>query len=144
MEKEEGRFYPVSALRICIDECDGDIKGRIYSKLSERAIPFGNMGEMLLQADELFDECGYPQAFQEKRNFGEAKSAVGHARPKAVLGDHEIRQQAGKRGTVNILVKSRRKTGWQGYIFDDDGKRTGVFQSEMELLRCLSIKNIEA
>lgn len=139
MENRDDRYYPVNAIRVCIDEYDGDIKGRIYSKMSREALHFENCGEMFLKADRLFDDCGYPQSFQEKRNFGETKNTVRYARPKEVLGDHEIRSQAGQYKTIDILIRSRRKTGWQGTILNNEGKQTERFESEMELLRHLGV-----
>lgn len=138
---EDGRGYPMGAIRVCIDSYGkgGDIKGRIFSRMAKGALPFGNLGEMLLQADELFDRCGYPQSFQEKRDFGGAKSKVSYARPKPVLSDGEIRREAGECRTVDILVKSRRKTGWQGCVMEE-GMPVWEFQSEMGLLRHLGLE----
>ena len=135
-EKEENRVYPVNAIRVCIDECDGDLKGRIYSKMCAKALMFENCGEMFLRADELFDECGYPQTFQEKRNFLEQKSPGRYARPQVRLNDEEIMKQSGRCRTVDIIVQSRRRAGWQGVIMGQDGMPSTRFQSELELLKC--------
>ena len=141
MEHEERgkRTYPVNAIRVCIDECNGDLKGRIYSKMREEVLMFENCGEMFLRADELFDECGYPQTFQEKRNFLEQKSSGRYARPQIRRSDEEVVKQTGKCRTVDIIVQSRRRAGWQGIIMED-GKKSAKFQSEMELLKCLGME----
>ena len=35
---------------------------------------------------------------------------------------------------MDILVRSRRRSGWQGMVMAGDGKPNREFQSEMELL----------
>lgn len=137
MKNKKDRYYPVNAIRVCIDEYDGDIRGRIYSKMCEAPLPFQNCSEMFLRADKFFDDCGYPQSYQVKRNFRESESRVHYARPKILLGDKEIRSQTGKYRTVDILVRSRRQAGWQGKILENESEASAEFESEMELLRCL-------
>lgn len=139
MENRNDRHYPVSAIRICIDTYDGDIRGRIYSKMYGEALPFENCGEMFLRADRLFDACGYPQSFQEKRGFQEARGRGNYARPKIRLEDAQIRSQRGKVGTVDVLVRSRRRAGWQGSVLSEDGGVSADFESELELLRYFGI-----
>lgn len=139
MENRDSRHYPVNAIRVCIDAYDEDVKGRIYSKMSGKAFRFENCSELFLRADQLFDRCGYPQSFQEKRDFHESGKAGHYARPKICLGDAQIRSQSGKLSTLDILVKSRRRAGWQGSILKEEGGVLAEFQSEMELLRYLGI-----
>ena len=113
MEREEKntRVYPVNAIRVCIDEQDGDLKGRIYSKMCEKPLIFDNCSELFLQADKLFDECGYPQTFQEKRDFLEHKSPGRYARPQVRQSDEEIRAQSGKCKTVGQEPQKSRLAG---------------------------------
>ncbi len=138
---EEGkRVYPANALRVCIDEYNGDLKGRMYSKMCEKVMMFENCGEMFLRADELFDECGYPQTFQEKRNFVKKKNAGHYARPQIRLNDEEIMKQSGRCRTVDIVVLSRRRAGWQGIIIGQGEIPAREFQSEMDLLKYLDME----
>ena len=44
------RNYPMNGLRVCVDEYNNDLSGRIYSKMSKEKLPFRNMSEMLLKA----------------------------------------------------------------------------------------------
>ncbi|MDO4298362.1 MAG: hypothetical protein Q4C59_07805 [Lachnospiraceae bacterium] len=62
--KEKGEF-PMNGIRICVDHCGEDLKGRIYSRMNKESIRFENCSDMLLKADKLFDARGYPQTFQE-------------------------------------------------------------------------------
>lgn len=100
---------------------------------------FENCSELFLVADQIFDHCGYPQSFQEKRDF-QKKGGPGHyARPKVCFGDAQIRSQSGKLKTLDILVKSRRRAGWQGSVLKEEGGVLAEFQSEMELLRYIGV-----
>lgn len=134
MEQNENRVYPISAVRVCIDECGDGIKGRIYSKMRETPLVFRNCSELLLRTDEFFDECGYPQRFQEKRSFRRSEPTGYYARPQIRLSDSEVLKQKGECRTMDILVRSRRRSGWQGMVMAGDGKPNREFQSEMELL----------
>lgn len=138
-EKIDGRVYPMNAIRVCIDEENGDLKGRIYSKMSAKPLRFRNCTEMFLIADQLFDECGYPQTFQEKRSFQDETSTAHYARPKVRREDEEVMKQCGVCRTVDILVRSRRRAGWQGVLSCEDARPPMEFQSEMELLKYLAM-----
>lgn len=137
MKNRKHRYYPVNAIRVCIDAYDGDISGRIYSKMCEAPLRFQNCSELFLRADKLFDDCGYPQSYQEKRDFRKAEIRARYARPQVRLADEEIRSHIGKYRTVDILVRSRRQAGWQGVILGNESEAPAEFGSEMELLRCL-------
>lgn len=138
---EDGKkeqIFPMNAVRLCVDRYGADMQGRIYSRMSEEPLVFTNCSEMLLRADALFDECGYPQTFQEKRSFLEGERSPGrYAVPQAVMGSEEIRSQKGQYYTLDIIVWSRRRAGWQGKLQHPDGTMLAEFQSELELLECI-------
>lgn len=137
-EKKE-QVFPMNAVRLCVDKYGADMQGRIYSRMSEEPLIFANCSEMLLKADALFDERGYPQTFQEKRSFQERESCPGkYAVPEPLLSSEELRSQKGIYYTLDIIVWSRRRAGWQGMILYEDGSRAARFQSELELLECIS------
>lgn len=140
-EKVDERIYPANAIRVCIDWSGDDFSGRIYSKMWPNPILFENCSEMLLRADELFDMCGYPQSFQDKRIFSEKKQNGKYGRPQIYLSDEEIYSQHGKYRTVDIFIHSRRRASWQGSILDQDGKIIAEFRSGLELLGCLGYTN---
>lgn len=141
--KNNSRVYPMNAIRVCIDEEDGDLKGRIYSKMSRQPLTFHSCTEMFLMADQLFDECGYPQTFQEKRSFQEQKLRGRYARPQTRLEDEEILKQSGACRTYDILVQSRRRAGWQGILMGENVPEPIEFRSEMELLKYLDVQQSE-
>lgn len=129
---------PANAVRICIDRYDEDIGGRVYSRMKAEPLPFENCCELLLRTDSMFDEKGYPQAFVEKRDFNNVRSRSSYrAKPELLLGKEEMCMQRGECGTVDVIVRSRRRAGWQGIMLYTDGMPAGEFKSEMELLRCI-------
>ena len=42
------------------------------------------------------------------------------------------------RCTVDVIVQSRRKAGWQGIVCQPDGRMIDQFDSELELLKLLT------
>ena len=138
-EKKENRIYPINGIRICIDREGETLAGRAYSKMTEAEIKFESSSQMLLKADHLFDKCGYPQRFMEARSF--QKNAVTASRfqaPKSVVPDEDILEKEGACCTVDVIVQSRRKAGWQGIVCQMDGRMVDQFESELELLKILS------
>ena len=137
------RIFPANGIRICVDEYhERDLSGRIYSKLMPQPLVFQNCGEMLLKADSMFDEKGYPQAFQRKRTFSEKKGCRNYcARPPEFLTDRYIQEKEGRRGTFDVIVHTRKKAGWQGYFRNvSDSGKTVEFRSELEMLKLLDGK----
>lgn len=136
-KNKNGQVYPLNGIRVCIHEYCGDLKGEIYSKMREKPIYFNSCSEMLVRADRFFDECGYPQTFQERRKFVEDDKIRSYTYPQPCLSDEEIWSHQGKYCTVDILVQSRMRAGWQGIVMWGEGIPPSRFQSEMELLECL-------
>lgn len=133
---EINRYFPANAFRICIDKIEQDISGRIYSPLSCEPISFVSMSEVLVKMDELFDRCGYPQAFQDKRSFDTEKERKNTYRglPKIQWETDSIITQCGMRKTFDVIVRSRQNTSWQGILYDGDGNCAVDFNGEVELL----------
>ena len=137
-EKNVSRSYPIGGLRLCIDREGETLAGRIYSKTIEKPIIFESSNNMLLEADDLFDQQGYPQRFMEPRSFQRNNAAPSHFQyPKPVISDQEILEQEGKCCTLDVFVQSRRKAGWQGAVFEPEGGFISEFKIELELLMIL-------
>lgn len=138
-EMNRKNIYPVNTVRVCIDQYENmDIAGRLYSKMCAEQIAFNSFNDFLLKADRIFDENCFPQAFQQKRTFKNQNISHGYSgRPKTSMSDTYIEEQQGKVGTFDIIVQTRQKTGWQGVLRDALSKETGLFLSEMELLKML-------
>ena len=132
--------FPVNSVRICIDDYENaDLEGRIYSRMQKEPLYFKSFGELLLKVDRLFDERGFPQAFQRRRTFGEPEMFGGyHGRPEPNLSDEVIQGQLGRLGTFELEVWTRCRSGWQGVLCSVNGSARFSFRSEMELLRKLT------
>lgn len=105
----------------------------------EMEIRFESSNQMLLKADRLFDRCGYPQRFMEARSFQKkAEITSRYQAPKSVISDEAILEKQGACCTVDVIVQSRRKAGWQGIVCQPDGRMIDQFESELELLRLLT------
>lgn len=127
--------FPMNMMRLCIDGYRDDLSGRVYSKMMLVPLPFSGCGEIFLIMDKLFDRVGYPQAFQTRRTFFRPKKPEGSIHmPDQVMEDEEIDRQSGSFRTFDIIVQSRRQSGWQGILMDPERTYIKEFRSEMELL----------
>ena len=143
MEKRD-RNYPVNMFRICIDNDEGDVSGRAYSPVSKGEMVFEGIGELLLEVDKLFDNIGYPQAFQNRRSFQEVYNPGNAYRgiPECVHDIDSILAQRGESYTYDIVVETRRNASWQGYVFDVHGTERGKYSGEVTLSRSLGLTNV--
>ena len=127
--------FPINMIRLCIDGYREDLSGRAYNKMLLVPLPFSGYGALLLGMDDLFERVGYPQAFQARRTFlrpGKLRGSI-HI-PAETMEDEEIGRQNGECRTFDIVVQSRRQSGWQGILMDPERTHIRKFQSEMELL----------
>ena len=130
--------FPINLMRLCIDECQNDLSGRVYSKLMIAPLLFSGCGVLLLQMDHLFDQVGYPQAFQVRRTFLKpAKLRGSITLPERLMDDAEMERQRGDFWTFDIIIQSRRQSGWQGILMNPGRTSVRKFRSEMELLSCI-------
>ena len=88
--------YPANGFRICVDTEEQDMAGRIYSLLVPEAITYSGWNELFLKMDAVFDQVGYPQAFQEKRSFtGGTKAASYQGSPKRLQPQEAVTHERG-------------------------------------------------
>lgn len=130
--------YPANGFRICVDAEEQDMAGRIYSLLVPEAITYSGWNELFLKMDAVFDQVGYPQAFQEKRSFtGGTKAASYQGSPKLLQPYEAVTHERGLLWTVDVVVISRRDTSWQGIVYDLDRQELGQFDGELGLMKIL-------
>ena len=130
--------FPINMIRVCVDGYREDLSGRAYNKMLLVPLPFSGYGALLLGMDDLFERVGYPQAFQARRTFlrpGKLRGSI-HI-PAETMEDEEIGRQNGECRTFDIVVQSRRQSGWQGILMDPGRTFIKKFRSEMELLTCI-------
>lgn len=140
MDKKITYFSP-STLRICVDKVRGlEIEGRIYCRMIKEPLYFSDCTEILLKADRLFDEMKFPQSFQEKRSFNESVNTNytgARVQPVLMISSEEMERKKGIERTLDIVVKSRKHTSWQGFVRNEKGEICGSFEGEVELLKYL-------
>ena len=108
--------------------------------MTDDVMEFESTSKMLLEADMLFDEKGYPQRFMEARSFREKETtSVSYRLPEEIVPDHVIWEQQGKCCTIDIIVESRRKAGWQGTVCMPDRSHVREFKSELEMLKIMEV-----
>ena len=130
--------YPANGFRICVDTEEQDMAGRIYSLLVPEVITYSGWNEFFLKMDAVFDQVGYPQAFQEKRSFtGGTKAASYQGSPKLLQPYEAVTHERGLLWTVDVVVISRRDTSWQGIVYDLDRQEIGQFDGELGLMKIL-------
>lgn len=130
--------YPANGFRICVDTEEQDMAGRIYSLLVPEVITYSGWNELFLKMDAVFDQVGYPQAFQEKRSFtGGTKAASYQGSPKLLQSYEAVTHERGLLWTVDVVVISRRDTSWQGIVYDLDRQEIGQFDGELGLMKIL-------
>lgn len=131
-------IFPMNMIRLCIDGYEDDLSGRVYSKLMLVPLLFSGCNGLLLRMDDVFEQVGYPQAFQVRRTFFKPLKLRGSIHiPERLLDDSEMEKQRGNFRTFDIIVQSRRQSGWQGILMDPERTSAKRFRSEMELLHCI-------
>lgn len=132
--------FPVNSIRICIDGQENDeIHGKICGVALNGDVVFQNIADLLVKIDDALNFVGTPQSYQKCRSFeGKNKSAEAlHGTAKRYRDAAEIREQAGTRKTVDIIIFTRQHTSWQGIVKDTEGKIIGEFKSDLELVKAV-------
>lgn len=113
------KSMPYNMIHLCIDRYDGyQISGRAYTPTLDYYIDFADLNELFLKLDHVFDKNGNPVASQSMRSFQKPEKAGKYqASPKVVKDYMELLGESGKELNVDIVVKSRRKSSWQGILF---------------------------
>ena len=129
-----------AALRLCVDRAEsGQVKGRIVSRRLTAPIPFSDIGNLILQVEEILNQQNFPQAFQRTRTF---RHVPPHAIPVSQdldsgMSQEEVEAARGIAATFNLYVLTRRSTTWQGKLDCLDGSAPLSFSSVLELIKLI-------
>jgi len=131
-----------STLRICVDSVvNGQISGRVYGQRLAKPLLFSDIGDMLLQIDDVLNAQNYPRAFQRKRSFGVEENATAPSL-KEISGDFMCKEAVeashGEELTFNINITTRQNTSWQGYIDWLNGSPPVDFRSALAFIRIVN------
>lgn len=132
------RQLTANMLWLCIDELNEEkMKGKMYSIMQAHPICFHDFDQMILKADALFDNIGYPQSFQKKRTLNEYKKTqkkYHYLNQYPQMSSEDIMKQNGKKATFAVMVNTRQYTNWQGFVLQKDLNRITDFDDVLQLL----------
>ena len=147
-----------STVRICVDQYNmNDWSGRIYTRLSKEPIQFRNIGEMLSNMENIWNQIGFPKESTINRRFTNQQSqsvqSIHVSYPedgvkdkiKVELSEADMDKKRGKQDTFIVRIQYRQNATWQGHVTWVDENRTVPFRSALELIKLLdSTQNDEA
>lgn len=114
------RSAPFNMIHVCIDTYDHySITGRCYNNTIKNVITFKDINYLFIEVDKIFDANGNPMSSQVKRSFNKNEPGQGtyKHRPPMVVSYEEFLKESGDVDTFDVVVKSRRASSWQGYVF---------------------------
>ena len=128
-----------AAIRVCVDQVeDGHIRGFLTSRRLTAPIPFEDLGNLVLQVEEILNRQHFPQAFERTRSFtprGPGKLPVA-SDLESGLSKEEVESARGAVTTFLLYIITRRNTTWQGFVDWLDGSRDD-YSSALDLLRLM-------
>lgn len=132
--------YTPGMLRVCIDKNSNDeFSGRVYGTAFKDTLHFKDVNEFILKIDNELNEVGLPQAFEEKRSFGQAEAYSKFTpRVSVVRKQKDFINEYGEVSTYVVFVETRANTSWQGKLLSEDLKPIADFSSVLELLKLFS------
>ena len=139
MEKKQQYQMNLSApnlLNICIDQTSyGEISGRMFHCYSEKPIIFGNVVELIKNAEDFFDDISFPQASTKSRTFLNKEEQKPHKTLKKVMEQADVVQEKGLLGTFITIVKFRQNSTWQGELLWVENDEKGYFTNSLDFVK---------
>lgn len=132
------RALSANMLWLCIDECSqSQCIGTMYSIMREDSIVFEDFDQLILRADGMFDEIGYPQSFQQIRSMQDTQRKRYERTTVPLLSSEQVRIHHGKKNTYIVLVKARQHANWQGTLYTKEFQVIIEFQDILQLLNTI-------
>lgn len=129
------KSMPFNMLHLCIDQYkDYQISGTVYTTSTDKGIKFMDINEIILYMDEIFNKNGNPLSSSQKRSFTKNETVSRYQNKPPVLCSYdEIMAFQGKILTIDIVIKARRNSSWQGIIFYQN--QVIVFSTILEMIK---------
>lgn len=131
-------FSELDTIGICIDEYnDGEMKGRLFSPLSEEPRLFNSVITLVKHISNIFDEGDFPQATMKCRVFNK-EAKVTPPTPKPIIDPSKFSPARtnihGRKATFRVKVMFRQNASWQGTLTWVEKNREENFRSVLEML----------
>lgn len=125
------------AVILCVDSCEGQIRGILYHAYSLEGIPFSGLERAFLEMEHFYDRLQFPFPGTEDRSFLGRERKCRKERMARVMGDEELLKKHGEAGTFIIRVQHRQHSSWQGIVTWVDQQKTVPFRSALELMKMI-------
>ena len=130
---------------VCIDKIAGrEMTGRFYHSYSTEAGMFSNLGHLLFQMENLFNELHFPYPSTNERIFGAAQAPhteggrrFPEEKREKKMNDEQLLMQHGDLGSFIIRVQHRQNSSWQGRITWVEKNQTVYFRSVWEMMKLI-------
>ena len=132
---------------VCIDRIEErELTGRFYHSYSTDAGHFTNLGHLLFQMENLFNELNFPYPSTNERQFGGHTPSAGTAsggrrfpeeKREKMMNDEQLLMQHGDLGSFIIRVQHRQNSSWQGRITWVEKNQTVYFRSVWEMMKLI-------
>lgn len=128
---------PYNMIHICIDEYeDYKMTGVAYNNTIDHPIYFNDIYEVVLQFDDIFNKNGNPLSYNVLRSFQGKKTMGQYQNKPHMFCDYEsFLSKNGKIMTCDIVVSSRRRSNWQGYVFA--GNQQYAYENIFDLIQII-------
>lgn len=116
-------------IRLCVDTyTDGVFAGRFFHPGAVGGVQsFKSLSQLLVGAENLFDENKFPQSFEAKRSFVARTAHMADKIP-------ELPRESGRLATFVIRLLFRQHASWQGLVTWVESKVEEPFRSVLELV----------
>lgn len=124
---------------LCINEAvGGELRGEFFHGYSEEGVPFGDLGQMILRMERLYDYLHFPFPGTSERSFGmEKKQERLTTERKRKMKDETLLTKHGDIGTFIVRVQHRQNSSWQGRITWMEEDKTLQFRSVWEMIKMI-------
>ena len=134
-------LFAPNLISVCIDSVsEGDLEGLLWQPYDVRPQVFIGITDMLLQMDELYNRCNYPQKAMDSRTFLNetvAAQPINIRKGDSRMNIQKIQDKRGRKGTFIVQVQYRQNATWQGQVVWAEKNKKEYFRSALELIRMI-------
>ena len=141
MEQQHSQWYigAPNGIVLCMDgRVHAELIGRLFHSYCIDPICFGDLGQMTLLMEKLFDELQFPFPGTNERSFLPQNKP--YSRPQErikIMSDEQLLQKHGDIGTFIVRVQHRQNSSWQGRITWMEEDKTIQFRSVWEMIKLI-------